>query len=333
MIVLGIETSCDETAVAVVKDGTQVLADFVYSQVEHTEFGGIVPEIASRQQLRKITPVFETCSKAYEISPGTIDCIAVTRGPGLIGSLMVGLNFAKALSYGWNIPLVGINHLEGHIFANLLADSSLKPPFITLIVSGGHTLLVKVDDWCSYTMLGSTRDDAAGEAFDKVAKLLGLGYPGGYKIDKMASVGDREFHRFPKSQFKKGEYQFSFSGLKTSVAVYLKDKSEEFKNEHLNDICASFQERVIDMLVMPSLNAALDHRIDLIAVGGGVAANSRLRAAFAERAAALGIRTLFPDFKYCTDNAAMIASAGHFRFERGERADHTLTAVPYLPLS
>ena len=229
MKVLGIETSCDETAVAVVKDGKHVLADFVYSQVEHTEFGGIVPEIASRQQLRKITPVFESCKKAYPISPSTIDAIAVTRGPGLIGSLMVGLNFAKALSYGWNIPLVGINHLEGHIFANLLADNSLKPPFITLIVSGGHTLLVKVDDWCSYTMLGSTRDDAAGEAFDKVAKLLGLGYPGGYKIDRLASVGDREFHRFPRSQFKKGEYQFSFSGLKTSVAVYLRDKSEEFK--------------------------------------------------------------------------------------------------------
>ena len=331
-IILAIDTSCDETAVAVVEDGCRVLADFVYSQVEHTEFGGIVPEIASRQQLRKITPVFESCSKAYNISPQSIDGIAVTRGPGLVGSLLVGLNFAKALSFGWNLPLVGVNHLEGHIFANLLADHSLKPPFITLIVSGGHTLLVKVEDWCQYTLLGSTRDDAAGEAFDKVAKLLGLGYPGGHKIDKLAKLGDREFYRFPRAHFKKGEYQFSFSGLKTSVAVYLKDKSEDFRNQHLEDICASFQERVIDMLVTPTLMAALDHGIDLIAVGGGVAANSRLREAFTERAQAQGLRMLFPDFKYCTDNAAMIASAGFFRLERGERSDHSLTAVPYLPL-
>lgn len=333
MKILGIETSCDETAVAVVEDGKRVLADFVYSQVEHSEFGGIVPEIASRQQLRKITPVFETCKKYYDISPSTIDAVAVTRGPGLIGSLMVGLSFAKSLSYGWNLPLIGVNHLEGHIFANLLADNDLQPPFVTLIVSGGHTLLVKVEDWCQYTVLGSTRDDAAGEAFDKVAKLLGLGYPGGYMIDQLAKVGDREFYRFPRAHFKKGEYQFSFSGLKTSVAVYLKDKSDEFRAEYLNDICASFQERVIDMLVAPSLNAAQDHGIDLVAVGGGVAANSRLREAFAERAADKGIRVLFPAFKYCTDNAAMIASAGHYRLGRGEWSDHSLVAVPYLPLA
>lgn len=333
MKILGIETSCDETAVAIVEDGKRVLADFVYSQVEHSEFGGIVPEIASRQQLRKITPVFETCKRSYDISRSTIDGIAVTRGPGLIGSLMVGLNFAKALSYGWKLPLVGVNHLEGHIFANLLADNSLKPPFITLIVSGGHTLLVMVKDWCQYTILGSTRDDAAGEAFDKVAKLMGLGYPGGYLIDQLAKVGDREFYRFPRAHFKKGEYQFSFSGLKTSVAVYLKDKSAEFRAEYLNDICASFQERVIDMLVTPSLNAAIDHGIELVAVGGGVAANSRLREAFVERAAEKGIRVLFPAFKYCTDNAAMIASAGYFRLARGEHSDHSLVAVPYLPLA
>ncbi len=333
MKILGIETSCDETAVAVVEDGMRVLADFVYSQVEHSEFGGIVPEIASRQQLRKITPVFEACQKAYAISAQSIDGIAVTCGPGLVGSLMVGVNFAKALSYGWSLPLIGINHLEGHIFANLLADNSLTPPFLALIVSGGHTLLVKVDGWCQYTILGSTRDDAAGEAFDKVAKLLGLGYPGGHKIDKLAKTGDREFHRFPRSLFKKGEYQFSFSGLKTSVAFYLKDKSEDFKTGHLNDICAAFQERVVDMLVTPSLNVAADLNINQLAVGGGVAANSRLREVFLERGQAQGLRVLFPEFKYCTDNAAMIASAGCYRLARNERSNHTLTAVPYLPLS
>lgn len=333
MKVLGIETSCDETAVAVVEDGKLVIAESVYSQIEHSEFGGIVPEIASRQQLRKITPVFETCTKAAGVSPESIDGIAVTCGPGLIGSLMVGLNFAKALSYGWNLPLIGINHLEGHIFANRLADNDLKPPFLTLIVSGGHTLLVKVEEWCRYTILGSTRDDAAGEAFDKVAKLLDLGYPGGYRIDQLAKMGNRQFHRFPKSQFKKGEYQFSFSGLKTSVAVYLRDKSDDFRRERLNDICASFQERVIEMLVGPTLNAAEDYKIGTIAVGGGVAANSRLREAFSEQAQKLGLRVLFPDFKYCTDNAAMIAAVGCYRLERDEKSDYSFTAVPYLPLA
>lgn len=332
MKILGIETSCDETAVAVVKDDAEVVAEFVYSQVEHSEFGGIVPEIASRQQLRKIAPLFDACRAAYTISPETIDGIAVTCGPGLIGSLLVGINFAKALAYGWNLPLIGINHLEGHIFANLLSDKSLHPPFICLIVSGGHTLLVKANDWCDYAILGSTRDDAAGEAYDKVAKLLGLGYPGGHKIDQLAKTGDKAFYRFPTAKFKTGDYQFSFSGLKTAVALYLKNKDADFKQEHLSDICASFQERVVEMLVTPTIEAALEHRVSMIAVGGGVAANSRLRDTFARLGTEQNIRVFFPEFKYCTDNAAMIAAAGCARLARGERSDFSLTATPYLPL-
>ncbi len=333
MRILGIETSCDETAVAVVENGDTVLAEFVYSQAEHAEFGGIVPEIASRQQLRKIVPLFEACRRVYSLSPETIDGVAVTHGPGLIGSLLVGLNFAKALAYGWQRPLIGVNHLEGHILANLLSDNSARPPFICLIVSGGHTLLVKVDDWCDYTVLGSTRDDAAGEAFDKVAKLLGLGYPGGHKVDRLAKEGRRDFHRFPIARFKRGEYQFSFSGVKTAVALYLKDKNDEFRERHLGDICASFQESVVEMLITPTINAALDHGIRMIAVGGGVAANSRLREAFQQRGEEHGIRVFFPEFRYCTDNAAMIAAAGYFRLQKGQQSGYDLTATPYLPLA
>lgn len=332
MKVLGIETSCDETAVAVVENGNKVLAEFVYSQVEHAEFGGIVPEIASRQQLRKITPLFEACNAAYPLSPETIQGIAVTHGPGLVGSLLVGLNFAKALAYGWQLPLIGINHLEGHVLANRLSDESVEPPFVCLIVSGGHTLLVKVKDWCDYVVLGSTRDDAAGEAYDKVAKLLGLGYPGGHKIDQLAKNGNRAFHRFPIARFKGGDYQFSFSGLKTAVAVFMKDKSDAFRQEHLADICASFQECVVEMLVSPTLNATIDHGLKMIAVGGGVAANSRLREVFRQRTAQHGLRVFFPEFRYCTDNAAMIAAAGCLRLQKGQKSGYDLTATPYLPL-
>lgn len=332
MRVLGIETSCDETAVAVVEGGRTVHCEYVYSQAEHEEFGGIVPEIASRQQIRKIGPLFDACNRKYPLSPDSIEGVAVTCGPGLIGSLLVGLNFAKALAYGWKRPLIGVNHLEGHVFANYLNSDGPGPPFISLIVSGGHTMVVRVDDWCSYRVLGSTRDDAAGEAFDKVAKLLGLGYPGGRKIDELAAKGAPGFHRFPIARFKTGDYQFSFSGLKTAVAVYLKDKDERFREAYLADICASFQACVVQMLVSTTFAAARDHSIGTIAIGGGVAANSGLRAGMIAQAGVEGVQVFFPDLKYCTDNATMIAAAGWYRLNRGEHSGYDLAASPYLKL-
>ncbi|MFH2056011.1 MAG: tRNA (adenosine(37)-N6)-threonylcarbamoyltransferase complex transferase subunit TsaD [bacterium] len=332
MKILGIETSCDETALAVV-EGTRVVCEQVYSQTEHERFGGIVPEIASRQQIRKIGPLFTACEQDFEVGPNSIDGIAVTCGPGLIGSLLVGLNFGKALAYGWGLPLIGINHLEGHIFANRLSEPPVEPPFICLIVSGGHTMLVKVSDWGEYQVLGSTRDDAAGEAYDKVAKLLGLGYPGGRPIDELAATGDPNFHRFPIARFKSGDFQFSFSGIKTAVAVLLKERGEDVVRQHLADLCASFQACVIEMLVTPTLAAAEEYGIKRIAIGGGVAANSGLRNAMQRRGQESGLEVFFPPLKYCTDNAAMIAAAGCFRLERGERSELSLTATPYLPLS
>jgi N6-L-threonylcarbamoyladenine synthase len=333
MIVLGIETSCDETAVAVVASGRTVHCELVYSQVEHSEFGGIVPEIASRQQILKIGPLFAACSSQCPLAPDTIDGIAVTCGPGLVGSLLVGLSFAKALAYGWQKPLIGVNHLEGHIFANYLVENGPQPPFICLIVSGGHTMLVAVRDWGDYQVLGGTRDDAAGEAFDKVAKLLGLGYPGGRKVDKLAAGGDPSFHRFPSARFKTGDYQFSFSGLKTAVAVYLRDKDDAFRQKHLPDICAAFQSRVIEMLVSTTLAAARDLGMSTIAVAGGVAANSGLRAEFTKASAGKGLQVFFPELKYCTDNATMIAAAGWYRLQQGRRSGFDLTASPYLKLA
>jgi N6-L-threonylcarbamoyladenine synthase len=331
--ILGIETSCDETSVAVLSGMRNPEVNLVYSQSDHTRFGGIVPEIASRQQLKKLPPLYMEALKQGGHVLEDMDGIAVTMGPGLVGSLLVGVNFAKALSFSSGLPLIGINHLEGHIFSNYLASPDLEPPFIALIVSGGHTLLVHVQDYLQYHLLGKTRDDAAGEAYDKVSKLLGLGYPGGKVIDDLAKKGNPNFYDFPRSFIKDGSYEFSFSGLKTAVVLYVNDKGEDFVAENLADICASFQEAVVDVLVAKTILAAENLNADKIVLAGGVAANSRLREKMVLRAEQIKARVFYPPPILCTDNAAMIASAGHCRFEKGQRSDFNLNAYPNLPLA
>jgi N6-L-threonylcarbamoyladenine synthase len=332
MIVLGVETSCDETSCALVDDRFRILSNPIYSQLEHEKYGGIVPEVASRQQIKKIVPIYRECLGSAGLGLVDVDSIAVTCGPGLIGSLLVGVNFAKGLAFVSGKRIIGINHLEGHLCSNYLEHSSLTPPFITLIVSGGHTLLVLVEDRCDYRLLGQTRDDAAGEAYDKIAKLLGLGYPGGVRIDELARTGDPEFHRFPRAVVRGDPYGFSFSGLKTSVVMYVRDKSESFIRANLNHICASFQEAVADMLVERCLLALQEYGINALAVAGGVAANRRIRELLTSEAKRAGFDFYHPSNELCTDNAAMIAAAGLLRLQRGDASDLTLDASAQLPL-
>jgi N6-L-threonylcarbamoyladenine synthase len=332
MIVLGVETSCDETSCSLVDDKFRILSNPVYSQLEHGKYGGIVPEVASRQQIKKIVPIYRECLRSANATLNDIDAIAVTCGPGLIGSLLVGVNFAKGLAFASGKRIIGVNHLEGHLFSNYLEHPELKPPFITLIISGGHTLLVLVRDYCEYQLLGQTRDDAAGEAYDKVAKLLGLGYPGGVRIDSLAQTGDPGFHRFPRAVVKDDPYAFSFSGLKTAVVLYLRDKTESFAGDNLNDICASFQEAVVDMLAERCFRALDEFGQDRLAVAGGVAANSRIRELFSSEATSSGFSFYYPSPELCTDNAAMIAAAGLMRLQNGESSDLTLDASAQLPL-
>lgn len=332
MIVLGIETSCDETSCALVDDEFRVYSNSIYSQLEHQKYGGIVPEVASRQQIKKIYPIYRECLKSAVMTIDDIDAIAVTMGPGLIGSLLVGVNFAKGIAFAAQKQIVGINHLEGHICSNYLEHRDLMPPFLCLIVSGGHTLLIHVRDHCDYVILGQTRDDAAGEAYDKVAKLLGLGYPGGSKIDDLAGKGDPEFFKFPRATVRNNPLALSFSGLKTAVVLYVRDKSKEFIAGNIHNICASFQEAVVEMLASRCLQALDSLGIDKLAVGGGVAANSRLRDYFENEATRRGFKLYYPPIELCTDNGAMIAAAGVLRLQRGEKSDLTLDASAQLPL-
>ncbi len=331
MLVLGIETSCDETAASVVRDGRVALSDVVSSQIEiHKRWGGVVPELASRNHVVQVMPVVDEALARAGVALSDLDAIAVTTGPGLIGALLVGLQAAKALAWAAGKPLVGVNHLEGHLLAIRLLPEAPEPPFLGLVVSGGHTSLFAVRSFAtveSYELLGSTRDDAAGEAYDKVAKMLGLPYPGGVHIDRLAQQGDPKAVRFPRAHVKGAELDFSFSGLKTAVLTHLQ-KHPGPHGQELADLCASFQEAVADPLTKKAVKAARRFGLGQLVLCGGVAANSRLRALAAERARDAGLECYLPPVKLCTDNGAMIAVAGTHAFLRGERADLTLNADP-----
>ncbi|GMQ82951.1 MAG: tRNA (adenosine(37)-N6)-threonylcarbamoyltransferase complex transferase subunit TsaD [Rhodothermia bacterium] len=332
-VLLGIETSCDDTAAAAMADG-KLLSSIVSTQEDHSIFGGVVPELASRAHQRLIVPIIDEALTVAGLVRSDLDAIAVTIGPGLAGSLLVGLSMSKALSLGLGIPLIGINHLEGHIYSLFIDDKGPTFPFLCLIVSGGHTQLVKVEANFEHTVLGRTRDDAAGEAFDKVAKLLGLGYPGGPGIEKLAAEGDPSFHDFPRTRLQ--GYDYSFSGIKTSVLYYLNAVAENDRLEHIQDnladICASFQEAVVDMLTRPIIKAARETGIRDLALVGGVSANMTLQTRMKELAQNVGGRLFVPDQNFCMDNAAMIALAGHHKLVADHTSALTLTVDPSLAL-
>jgi N6-L-threonylcarbamoyladenine synthase len=328
VLVLGIETSCDETAAAVVRDGRVALSDVVSSQIEvHRRWGGVVPELASRNHVMQVLPVVDEALAKAGVGLADLDAIAVTSGPGLIGALLVGVQAAKGLAWLSGKPLVGVNHLEGHLLAARLTDNPPEPPFLGLVVSGGHTSLFAVEGFGRYRLVGQTRDDAAGEAYDKVAKMLGLPYPGGIQIDNLAQSGDKKAIRFPRAQIKGAELDFSFSGLKTAVLTWLRAHPNP-EGQQLADLCASFQEAVADPLTRKAMKAARKLWLHRLVLSGGVAANSRLRALAAERAAGEGIELFLPPPRLCTDNGAMIAVAGTHAFQRGERAGMALNADP-----
>jgi N6-L-threonylcarbamoyladenine synthase len=332
MLVLGVETSCDDTAAAVLRDGKTILANVVSSQDEiHGPYGGVVPELASRQHMQNILPIIDRVLQIAGVALKEVDGVAVTYGPGLVGSLLVGLSLVKGMAFRWGLPFVGVNHLEAHLLAIQL-EHDVSFPYIALLASGGHTLLYLVKDIGSYTYLGGTRDDAAGEAYDKVAKMMGLGYPGGRVIDSLAKTGDRKAIRFPRARMKSGSWEFSFSGIKTAVWHYLKSQNDQQWRPRLADISASFQEAVVDMLINPTIKAAIAHEVRRIVIAGGVAANSRLREKLKRRADQEGLEVFFPAPKFCTDNAAMIALTGYHWLKRGRRDEFCLNADADLTL-
>jgi N6-L-threonylcarbamoyladenine synthase len=331
MLTLGIETSCDETSVAVVDSGRVVRSNVILSQAIHTRFGGVVPEVASREHLKTIVPIYRQALDEAGVTLGEIGLIAATMGPGLVGPLLVGLSFAKGLAFARSIPFIPVNHLEGHLVANILAHPDLKEHHLTLVVSGGHTMLVEVFGIGEYTILGKTRDDAAGEAFDKVAKILGLGYPGGAALDKLAQKGDTEYFRFPRA-VRSEEYQFSYSGLKTAVALHVQSLSPDLLKRYRADIAASFQAAAVDVLIEKTVAATVNRQITDVTVSGGVAANSRLRIMLAERLQKIGKKFFSPPIALCTDNAAMIAAAGYYRYTKFGSGELAANAIPYLAL-
>ncbi|TAK50667.1 MAG: tRNA (adenosine(37)-N6)-threonylcarbamoyltransferase complex transferase subunit TsaD [Bacteroidetes bacterium] len=357
--ILGIETSCDETSAAVIRD-CRIKSNIISSQLVHRQYGGIVPELASRAHQQLIVPIVEEALHEAETKKSELDGIAVTYGPGLIGALLVGLNFAKSMAYGLKIPFVGINHMEAHIYANFIDEPTPNYPFLCLIVSGGHTQLVRVNAPLNHTLLGETLDDAAGEAYDKVGKMLGLGFPGGPVIDNLAREGDPEFVKFPRSYLDEDTFEFSFSGIKTSVLYWLRNNKIHFTNQItkiaesrettnkklqtdmeepstnnrqlLTNLCASFQAAVVDVLIGKLLSASDKFSIKDIAVAGGVSANSELRKRLTDSARERGLRVFFPKTEYCTDNGAMIAKLGEMKFNAGISSSVELTAIPYLQL-
>ena len=332
-LILAIESSCDETAASVVLNGRTVLSNVISSQIAlHTLYGGVVPEIASRKHMEQINQVIELALQEADVTLDDITAIGVTYGPGLVGALLVGVAEAKAIAFAKHKPLVGVHHIEGHISANYIEHPELKPPFAALVVSGGHTHLVIVKDYGEYEIIGRTRDDAAGEAFDKVARAVGLGYPGGPKVDKLAKEGNPDAIAFPRAHVDGSEYDFSFSGIKSAVLNYI--NSCEMKGEEINraDLVASFQKAVVDALVSRAMHAVKEYNMDTLAIAGGVASNSALRAALQKECDKTGVKFYSPSPIFCTDNAAMIGAAAYYEYKKGVRHGWDLNAVPNLKL-
>lgn len=333
VLILAIESSCDETAASVVLNGRTVLSNVISSQIAlHTLYGGVVPEIASRKHMEQINQVIELALQEADVTLDDITAIGVTYGPGLVGALLVGVAEAKAIAFAKHKPLVGVHHIEGHISANYIEHPELKPPFAALVVSGGHTHLVIVKDYGEYEIIGRTRDDAAGEAFDKVARAVGLGYPGGPKVDKLAKEGNPDAIAFPRAHVDGSEYDFSFSGIKSAVLNYI--NSCEMKGEEINraDLVASFQKAVVDALVSRAMHAVKEYNMDTLAIAGGVASNSALRAALQKECDKTGVKFYSPSPIFCTDNAAMIGAAAYYEYKKGVCHGWDLNAVPNLKL-
>ena len=331
--ILAIESSCDETAAAVVKNGREVLSNVISSQIDlHTLFGGVVPEIASRKHIERINQVIGQALSDAEMTLDEITAIGVTYGPGLVGALLVGVAEAKAIAYAKKLPLIGVHHIEGHVSANFIENKELEPPFLCLIVSGGHTHLVIMKDYGEFEILGRTRDDAAGEAFDKVARAIGLGYPGGPKIDRAAKEGNPHAMEFPRAKIEGCPYDFSFSGLKSAVLNFLNHEKMAGREVNRNDLAASFQNAVVEALVSRAILAAKEYGLKDVAIAGGVASNSALRAAMEEACQKEGFRFYRPSPVLCTDNAAMIGAAAYYEYKKGARSGWDLNAVPNLKL-
>lgn len=332
VLILSIETSCDDTSLAIVKNGRNVLATLTSSQIDiHALFGGVVPEVASRNHLLTITPLFKQLLQQAKIKQSQIDCVAVTYGAGLVGALMVGVNFAKSLAFALDVPLIKVNHIKAHISANYITHENLMPPFLALVVSGGHTALLRIDDYFNHKVLATTKDDAVGEAYDKVAKVLGLGYPGGPVIDKLSKKGQANIS-FVKP-FSKSEPSFSYSGLKTAVINHLHMLTQKNQKPAVEDVCASFQKQAIAQLVDKTVYMAKKHSFDKVVVAGGVSANSALREGLANAGSSNEIEVFFPDLKYCTDNASMVGSEAYFLMKNNKNlADLHLTAEPMINL-